>query len=95
MVEKMQMRLMWTVVDHVCCSKNAERCRDVWTHPTVLAVFVDPIFVKVSIVNKDRTSTSTETIIVFTLKNIFIVILKYEKMCSVVFTQNKKRYDFV
>ena len=81
MVSKMQTRLMWTVVDHVCHSKNAKRGRDVWTYPTVLAVFVDPIFVKVSIVPRDGLSTTTESIIVFTLKNIFIVILKYEKMC--------------
>ncbi len=66
MVSEMQTRPMWIAVDHVCHSNSAGRHRDVLIHPTVLVEFVDQIFVKVSLVTRNRISTSTESVILST-----------------------------
>ena len=64
MVSKMGMRPTWTVVEHVCRLNDVVRDRDVLIHLTALPAPVAQIFVKVSVVTRDRIRSSIAAIII-------------------------------
>ena len=66
MVSKMQLRLTWTVVEHVCRLNDVVRDRDVIIHLTASPPCVSQVFVKVSIVARDSTRSSSAGVILST-----------------------------
>ena len=66
MVSKMGVRPTWTVVEHVCRPNDVVKDRDVLIHQTARLASVPQVFVKVSVVTRDSTRSSSAGIILST-----------------------------